>query len=164
MSAASEHSEAQSEWIKVFSDKHATYYWFNKRTSASQWTEPPGWTEPVTVKMGAPTDNGSDGVTLTGNVDEALWIQHFSKTHENASYWVNSKTGEKRWSKPDDSAERCSVTEEDSERVSKRARIDEPIAVREVGVKIAIIVPFRDNHPEQKRSEHLAAFIPALSE
>jgi hypothetical protein len=32
-----------------------------------------------------------------------------------------------------------------------------------IGPKVGIIVPFRDLHVEQKRSEHLRTFVPAMT-
>jgi hypothetical protein len=164
MSAVPGNADTLSEWVKAFSEKHATHYWYNKRTSESQWTKPPGWIEPMAVKCPcADRDERLASEDPKGNDENPLWVQHFSRTHGNASYWVNSKTGENRWSKPDDVAE-DKHSDDVSGRASKRARVEETVAVRGDGVKIAVIVPFRDNHPEQKRSEHLASFVPALSE
>jgi hypothetical protein len=62
---------------------------------------------------------------------------------------------------------------EDGAPSTKRRKVDEAVAEAPgdavapkatlAGPKVAIIVPFRDLHVEQKRSEHLRAFVPAMT-
>ena len=63
---------------------------------------------------------------------------------------------------------------EESSPVAKRRKVESSARQEEyteeslsctakAGPKIAIIVPFRDLHVEQKRSEHLRKFIPEMS-
>mmetsp|Transcript_3141 Transcript_3141/g.4861 ORF Transcript_3141/g.4861 Transcript_3141/m.4861 type:complete len:315 (+) Transcript_3141:84-1028(+) len=88
------------------------------------------------------------------------WVKKLSSKH-NTHYWFNTTSGESRWEPPEDVRE------------SKKPRIEKPEeapSTREEEVKsessnidVAIIVPFRDIHSEQRRSEHLARFIPEMT-
>jgi hypothetical protein len=97
----------------------------------------------------------------------STWQKCFSNKHQ-THYWFNSTTGESRWTPPPDDVP-----------PAKRARVEtdcisaETISSSDEGKTesheitansdIAIIVPFRDIHKEQKRSEHLRRFVPALT-
>lgn len=73
-------------------------------------------------------------------------------------YWFNAQTGESRWTDPN---ERGDFSIEES---SKRRRIESDVVESRNCVDgIAIIVPFRDIHPEQNRSMHVSRFIPEMS-
>jgi hypothetical protein len=65
---------------------------------------------------------------------EGGWVAAYSKTYRQ-SYFFNVLTGESRW--PGENGNR---------------------------VKVAIVVPFRDVHVEQKRSQHLARFVPYMTQ
>lgn len=104
------------------------------------------------------------------------WQVHHSKKY-NASYWFNSATGETSWSKPsgllvsatkDTKVPSATKSSDEDEPRAKRFRSlgAEDVAQqapRPAGAKVAIIVPFRDLHVEQKRSEHLKRFVPEMS-
>lgn len=100
--------------------------------------------------------------------NSASWQKCFSNKHQ-TSYWFNSSTGESRWDPPPDevpSAKRARV-EENSGSIcedSKLSSNDEGPNDISINCDVAIIVPFRDIHKEQKRSEHLARFVPAMTQ
>lgn len=62
------------------------------------------------------------------------WMEHVSQSHCGAKYWHNKYTGVSSWTEPSNAKAR-----------------------------VAIIVPFRDLHEEQKRSEHLKKFVVGMS-
>lgn len=71
--------------------------------------------------------------SFTGDDD---WIRCISASANGKEYWFHSRTGKSIWCDP------------------RRANPDD---------KVAIIVPFRDLHADQQRSEHLRNFIPAMT-
>lgn len=101
------------------------------------------------------------------------WQKHISKKH-NVPYWFNVATNETTWTKPSCLLEAtaaanigvagCEQGAIDDEPAAKRSRtiVSDNVATI-TGPKVAIIVPFRDIHVEQKRSEHLSRFVPEMS-
>lgn len=82
----------------------------------------------------------------------AEWTKCLSSKHQRY-YWFNSATGESRWTPPPAPAP-GSNGDGTAARAAKRRRPSEP--------RVAIIVPFRDLHAEQKRMSHLEAFAPHM--
>ena len=80
------------------------------------------------------------------------WKKVFSISKQ-ADYWFNELTGESSWDKPH-TQKRLKCDEEQRE---PKHKILKPIN------QVAIIVPFRDLHAEQQRSQHRSQFIPALN-
>jgi hypothetical protein len=73
------------------------------------------------------------------NYERDDWVRSYSKS-EQREYWFNTRNGISFW---------CGDT------IIKN--------MNEINDKVAIIVPFRDNHPQQKRSEQLRKFIPEIT-
>lgn len=121
-----------------------------------------------------------------------VWTEQFSKKFQ-LPYWFDSSTGISVWEKPEGfvrSIEAATALDakhdSPSGRATKRLKTDRSTdehageengtmksSVKdssrssgdiECDVKIAIIVPFRDLHVEQKRSDHLRRFVPEMSE
>lgn len=76
------------------------------------------------------------------------WDRVLSKTHKRY-YYANYSLRKTQWQKPE-----SSTTSHEGEPFSKRKKT--------VSSSVAIIVPFRDLHKEQKRSLHLKEFIPHM--
>lgn len=81
-----------------------------------------------------------------------FWLKCFSNTHQR-EYYFNVQSGDHSWMSP--------PHQHDSSGSSKRRRLEAPATARPV---VAIIVPFRDLHVEQKRSLHLQKFIPHMTD
>ena len=93
------------------------------------------------------------------------WIKVKSKTH-NAFYWFNSKTNEKSWNHPSTLQNTNIIESKSVEKFQEVVNHDDiVIKKRKIDLetpKIAIIVPFRDLHIQQKRLEQLNKFIEEL--
>jgi hypothetical protein len=88
------------------------------------------------------------------------WSKHFSNTHKQW-YYYNNSDGTRQWTKPivDTNKKRNYdniKNDNDNVNITKKERKSQVPYV-------AIIVPFRDLHIEQKRSQHLERFIPSMS-
>jgi hypothetical protein len=73
------------------------------------------------------------------NIEADDWIR-CNSTAEQREYWFNQRNGISFW---------CNDT------IVKN--------MNEIDDKVAIIVPFRDNQPQQKRKEQLNKFIPEIT-
>ena len=89
------------------------------------------------------------------NSTSSPWVKQFSKKHQ-VVYWFNTETGASQWTAPPD-WEDVAITPPSTASESKKRKRDDN------KMKVAIIVPFRDLHPEQSRSKHLAQFIPHMT-
>lgn len=105
-------------WEKVYSKTKKRYYWFNRQTRRSQWTQPSSWS--VTEARDELDDSNSTGESSC-----------------------------KRQRKDD--AESMTA-QKDTAKISRSGNFP----------KVAIIVPYRDLHVEQKRASHLARFVPEM--
>ena len=124
----------RSNWKKVFSNSKKRYYWFNEATGKTQWDEPEvHLREPMLVKTVEVIDNTSRSSDVN---DKKRKVEE-----DDVSAHKTSKTT---------SQETTTSTELPSETAPQLP-------------KIAIIVPFRDLHVEQKRAEHLKRFIPEMA-
>lgn len=115
--------------------------------------------------------NSASNIDSSNSKEETVWIKRFSKTHQR-DYWYNEKDKISVWQNPlkkrkleDDSdtkTEKEEVVTKESCAVlantdtTKRSKV-------EIEISIAIIVPFRDLQPEQKRQQHLQRFIPEIT-
>jgi len=106
------------DWSKRFSESKKKYYWFNRKTGASQWHKP--------VLLNQEYD---DGLKISGKLPVELDIKNKDESVQDETAVKNSK---------------------------KRQRDDSTSRLTSV---VGIIVPFRDMHPEQKRSHHLVTFL-----
>jgi hypothetical protein len=117
--------------------------------------------------------------------DTSDWSKEYSKTYAR-DYWFNKKTGERSWEEPSQLIEaakkdtsitangaRNTEAHNDRKRIREDRTDDVQVAAqalkqsknersKEDAVHIAIIVPFRDLHKEQKRKEQLDIFIPTM--
>ena len=100
------------------------------------------------------------------------WRKCFSKTHQ-AHYWFNTANGETSWTRPDDisssagtdtGADISKKRPLDPSQTEESTKVGEEVSRLPATPQIAIIVPFRDLHVEQKRQEHLDRFVPAMTE
>lgn len=126
---------------------------------------------------------------MTSHADEGTgkeWIKSFSKKYQK-DYWYNSITKETSWIYPTSISHEKSIESNDiktpsssSSSVASKKRSSEYISENESnkvvkslcsssgseknnqGSKVAIIVPFRDLHKEQKRKEQLLQFLPKM--
>jgi hypothetical protein len=100
--------------------------------------------------------------------DNTKWTKHFSNKYK-VYYWFNSENGKSVWDRPDVSiiSENDSTNNNDSKK-RRHEDISGPVEMSSMkkstlSVKVAIIVPFRDIHPEQNRSAHCNRFIPEMT-
>jgi hypothetical protein len=123
-----------------------------------------------------------------GKEDSSDCWEKLHSSKYDTQYWFNRVTGESSWTQPacwrdqaGTSAEaevessdqpaakrrKTSAEEADTSSASVTSAAEASAAanapVPPGGPKIAIIVPFRDLHAEQKRSEHLKRFVPEMS-
>jgi hypothetical protein len=104
--------------------------------------------------------------------DETLpegWSKQFSNTYKR-DYWYNDKDKKTSWTKPtcisSSSKKRHlddmqNTNEAENLNNKKSNSISPPSILR--SPEIAIIVPFRDIHAEQKRKQHLDRFVPEIT-
>ena len=104
------------------------------------------------------------------------WQICFSKTHQK-EYFFNTITGERSWERPElQSTDKGSYQDSDAIASHKRPSFDENQVVPTkrtyrsseadtcLNIKVAVIVPYRDMHVEQRRKEHLDRFVPYITE
>jgi hypothetical protein len=113
-------------------------------------------------------------------MERSNWKKVFSNSKQRY-YWFNQATGKTQWEEPAGHKDEATTTitnanaSTSNEKVvdhcdKKRKRDDAQPAMTYHSTnaavrlpKVAIIVPFRDLHPVQKRAEHLARFIPEMA-
>lgn len=91
-------------------------------------------------------------VDLTQQLPPGVQIV-ISRTYPGAPYFFNTFTGEASWTAPP-SHKRGRENGDDGDRLAKKAAN---------AARVAIIVPYRDLHPEQKRASHLNKFIERMT-
>jgi hypothetical protein len=91
----------------------------------------------------------------------SAWVKQFSKTY-NRDYWFNSETGAKSWTEPESEVKQDSSTKLKECEISKEEVVTKQVKIKP-GVKVAIIVPFRDLTAERTRTKQLNRFGPALT-
>ena len=93
------------------------------------------------------------------------WQKVWSKSHQR-EYWFNSNTNEKSWDEPEEikkDSRKRRAENSTSLPVSSDASSSSVGAKRQASrPEVAIIVPYRDLHVEQKRKQHLDRFIDEL--
>ena len=99
---------------------------------------------------------------------ESPWQKVWSKSYQRY-YWFNNQTNEKRWVEPEEmnkesrkrpaDASTSSSMSEAATSVSSSSTTTKKQATRP---EVAIIVPYRDLHVEQKRKMHLDRFVQQL--
>lgn len=102
------------------------------------------------------------------------WTLQWSSRY-NAPYYFHASSGESRWGKPAEQAEnvpgsgkRGGSAEGSEEQAGKRVRKvqeegKEGQEVGERGGRVAVVVPYRDLHPEQQREAQLQRFYPFMT-
>ena len=149
----------RSNWKQVFSKSKQRYYWFNEASGQTQWTEPPAVSAAAPGTTTGTTTGTTIGTTGTGTNVTGTDTGTGTKSDEGSTSDDNKKR------KRDDvilattsGSSRGSSSDPSSSNNHPRA------APRAYTLpKVAIIVPFRDLHHEQKRAEHLARFIPEMA-
>lgn len=85
------------------------------------------------------------------------WTRHYSKTY-NRYYWFHPSTNVRRWEHPRDLESTCNS--QDDQQTNKKLRLNNDTElVNNCKVRVAIVVPFRDIHSEQKRSVQMNQFV-----
>lgn len=110
-----------------------------------------------------------------------MWERVYSNTHKQY-YYFNKADGSKSWTVPEGYKElQQQVASSSSRSSSSSTALEQGNSSRkrsledrsypevkkretEIAPVVAIIVPFRDLHKEQKRSQHLKRFIPEISQ
>lgn len=135
--------EERSNWQQVFSKTKQRFYWFNQATGKTQWTEPAGHNGKVSGQTSTSSSTGnSNGQDI--NVEDRNNKRKRDETTNSEDNGVG-RSGQT----PTSTSSLPTTT------TTTRTVIQLP--------KVAIIVPYRDLHTEQKRAEHLARFIPEMS-
>lgn len=118
-----------------------------------------------------------------GNPEDKLplpkgWIRTFSKSQKK-NYYSHNETKHNQWHFPTASEakdpwmakRRAESNSSENSKLAKKPRIEKkPSSLSSVDglldiadtTNVAVIVPFRDLHVEQKRSEHLSKFVPHM--
>jgi hypothetical protein len=90
------------------------------------------------------------------------WQKCFSKRY-GTEYWFNTLNGKKSWEDPSVTSAGKEAEAVGGQKESKRLRA--PMATNGAPrTKVAIVVPFRDLHAEQKRGNQLRQFFPFMTE
>ena len=96
------------------------------------------------------------------------WIIAKSKTYDGERYYFNTFSGQSSWELPSFNSKANGIN--GSESHLKRDLNDsyQPSAKRShiagKEPRVAIVVPFRNEHAEQRRAEHLSIFVPEMTE
>jgi len=136
-------------WIRTFSNSQKRYYYSHSDTKHTQWHFPTASeaNDPWMAKRRAETN-------------------HNSSSNSSSSNSNSSRNGGQQ---------------QQQQRQAKKPRLEAPIETKTITststttsstsfldvadtTSVAIIVPFRDLHSEQKRSEHLSKFVPHMIE
>jgi hypothetical protein len=146
-------SRSSEEWEEGFSQTYQRSYWLNTITGERTWEDPLEVDRDRQDKLIKHVEPPEKILALHVHSD---WEQAFSQSHQ-LPYWINKTSGERTWehprlleegSEPRPSSSICSQPE------NRRQSIKSP--------KIAIIVPYRDLHPDQNRAKQLAKFLPYM--
>ena len=93
-----------SDWDKRWSDQHKRHFWVNKTTGESSWTDPAatGPTPSVRSQQARPTQQAPPHGQGGGGVASSSLPQGWAeREHQGRAYFVNTTTGEKSWTRPE---------------------------------------------------------------
>jgi WW domain/N-terminal region of glycosyl transferase group 7 len=92
----------------------------------------------------------------------AGWLTAHSNTYGQI-YYFNTFTGKGQWNRPPLKRPREDGTAQVLPQ-QQRPKLEAAQQSAQLVLRVAIIVPFRDEHKEQNRSAHLAQFAPKMTE
>jgi WW domain/N-terminal region of glycosyl transferase group 7 len=92
----------------------------------------------------------------------AGWLIARSNTYSQ-TYYFNTFTGKGQWNRPPSKRPREDATAQALPQ-QQRPKVEASQQSAQLVPRVAIIVPFRDEHKEQNRSAHLAQFAPRMTE
>jgi hypothetical protein len=169
--AAAPDSPLPAGWVKAKSGSMKRYYWHHAASGTSQWHPPT-------------KEEGQDPLLAKKNAEEKAEEERRSggpmaqKRDASPSSLSASVSIHQGGASAVSSNKRARTASGDSNNSSAAAAAAAPSSSRTVAgqeesssssfslvekSRVAIIVPFRDNHVEQKRSEHLSQFLPHMS-
>ena len=99
--------------------------------------------------------------------------EHWDCLYSNSqkrNYYFNSETGESQWHVPipvnvvgtKRSRDETNIEEKQDEKQDEKQEKKKRTSIDDDGIRVAIIVPFRDDQKAQKRTSHLQKFIPHM--
>jgi WW domain/N-terminal region of glycosyl transferase group 7 len=92
----------------------------------------------------------------------AGWLTARSSTYGQI-YYFNTFTGQGQWNRPVSKRPREDAAAQVLPQ-QQRPKLEATQQSAQLVPRVAIIVPFRDEHKEQNRSAHLAQFVPKMTE
>jgi len=143
-------------WTKNYSNSQKKHYWYHAESKTSQWHPP--------------TSEEAKNPLKARKVADQKAREEKKGTGKSAIEHTRPTAAEEERSSKKLRPSEISQTKSKAYKTSTRHRTatsgngGNPDDVDESKTSIAIIVPFRDLHPEQKRAMHLARFLPHMSE
>lgn len=100
----------QLEWVRIWDNAQAVFYWWCESKQLAQWDDPRGSTENKGTdsdSIGGLTDYSTDGDEFTieqpKESSSTPWQEYWDEQAQ-AKYWYNNETGEASWTLPDGGA------------------------------------------------------------
>jgi hypothetical protein len=130
-------------WVKAFSKSNKRYFYSHKDTKHTQWHFPTA-------------SEAADPWMAKRRAEEAQKREHQKNQHPQKKLAKRQPSSER-----EDEARNPSNKKLRTEIETSTDDVDPFLALAD-STNIAIIVPYRDLHPEQNRSKHLTSFVPHM--
>jgi len=140
-------------WTKNYSKSQKKYYWCHLETKTSQWHSP---TEEE-IKNPLKAKKIAERKAKEEQLETAKLKQSSGSSHKHKSSSIKDDSSSKKAKLASGS-----ITKSQERRSNKVTKPDD-LLVDDSKTSVAIIVPFRDLHSSQNRSQHLARFLPHMT-
>ena len=140
-------------WVKCESSKYKKTYFFNTQTGESFWFPPE--MSPAAVVTSSTGDHKHRNPALEGHERDAAALPAAKRARKQPQLLPPTSTDAGHDN--DDGHRKDSAAADDTNRVVRSAP-DGP------GLRVAVIVPYRDLDPAQRRAAHLTSFVPYMEE
>jgi hypothetical protein len=146
-------------WIRTFSNSQQRYYYSHKDTKHTQWHFPTASeaSDPWMAKRRAEDNQQRESSKPGGSTAAGTGSTNKNnKRPAAASASTNTTTSKAPSAAPPPSAKRPRLM------LQPNPKADDALLALADTTNVAIIVPYRDLHSEQKRAAHLATFVPHM--